>query len=1095
MKRVTLLVFLALAIQIGLRAQTIHGRVVDDSTGTGLEAASVVLSGTSKGTTSGSDGQFTLTIPNDGKKHSISVSHAGYETVKQQVSGTEAGIVIRLKMANESLNDVVVIGYQTVRRKDVLASVSSISSRDVKDIPLNSAPEALAGRLAGVQVTGSEGSPDAQVLIRVRGGGSITQSNNPLYVVDGVQIDNALNFLNLQDIASIDVLKDAAATAIYGARGSNGVVIITTKGGHNTGGKTTIGYSGFAGVGTLSKELPVLHPYDFMYYQYERAQETGDTSGISPYGGYNWQTVQNYKNVPFYDWQKKMIGRNAFQQTHIVNLSGGNDKTQYYLSLAHNDADGVMLLSDYHRNTVNFRFDHQAAKNLKIGATVRFNNTIVDGAGTSNPGSSGLNFLRQIIRFRPFIAAGQTPTSLDQAYTDATNANGLSLVNPILLNQAQYRKSNQNILDLSGFAEYRFTPWLSIRTTFGYDNNSQRKNAFDDTLTANSKSNGAGMPIASIATNEIQTIDNSNVFTYSNANGHGKFHEHNTLTVIAGEETYQTDENDISVQTNYFPVGTTASAALANMNLGTPPSGTTLLEPKPSTTVKPVRQLSFFGRASYAFDDKYLFAASLRADASSLFNPQIPGQQWGYFPSASAAWRVSKEEFMSNVTWVTDLKLRAAYGQAGNNRIDPYLYQTNFVTNVNDGLGGQLVTTFTPNNFTTPKLKWETTTSRNLGVDASLFNSRLGISVDVYRNTTDNLLIARPVSSIYGYTSKLENVGATSNNGVEVQLNGMILQRRDFTWSGNFNISFNQNKIIRLAPGENSYLQNSGWAGGSNPADFIVQVGQPVGAMYGYVSDGFYKLSDFDYNPATRVYKLKAGEPNDASVTASQPMPGSMKYKKFGKVGDSTISANTDRTIIGNAQPKFFGGLGQQFYFKGFDCSIFINFQYGNKVFNDNKLEFSSGYTPGANLLGIMKNRWHTVDQNGNAYESIVGGQVVGASPDSIAALNAGAKYWIPLVGSSSTTFSPNSWAVEDASFIRINNITIGYSLPPSLIQKLHIAKLRVYATANNIATLAGYSGYDPEVNVRNSNPVTPGVDYSAYPRSRTFIGGLQVTF
>ncbi|HVS98871.1 MAG TPA: TonB-dependent receptor [Puia sp.] len=1094
MKRISLLVILALAIQ-GLRAQVIHGRVVDDSTGTGLEAASVILSGTSKGTTTGSDGQFTVSIPSDGKKHSISISHAGYETVKREVSGTEAGVVIRLKRAEESLNDVVVIGYQTVRRKDVLASVSSISSRDVKDIPLNSAPEALAGRLAGVQVTGSEGSPDAQVLIRVRGGGSITQSNNPLYVVDGVQIDNALNFINLQDIASIDVLKDAAATAIYGARGSNGVVIITTKGGHNSGGKTTISYSGFAGVGSLSKELPVLNPYEYMYYQYERAQETGDTTGIAPYGGYNWNTVQNYKNVPFFDWQKKMIGRNAFQQTHIINLSGGTQQTQYYLSLAHNDQDGVMLLSNYHRNTVNFRFDHQAAKNLKIGANVRYNNTIVNGAGTSNPGSSSLNFLRQIIRYRPFLGAGQTPDSYDAAYTDETNANSLSLINPVLLNQAQYRKNTQNILDLSGYAEYHFTPWLSFRTTFGYDNNTQRKDAFDDTLTYNSKSSGGGLPLAAIDNTVIQTIDNSNVFTYSNANGHGKFHDHNTVTVIAGEETYQTDQYNNNVQTNYFPVGTTATAALANMNLGTPPAGTSLQEPKPTSAVIPIRQFSLFGRASYSFDDKYLAAVSLRADASSLFNPNIPGRQWGYFPAVSAAWRVSKENFMSNVTWVTDLKLRVAYGQAGNNRISPYLYQTSFGTNVNDGLAQQLITTYTPGNLSNPDLRWESTTSRNLGVDASLFNSRLGLSVDVYRNTTDNLLINVPVSSVLGYTSELQNVGATSNNGVELQLNGMILQRRKFTWSGNFNISFNQNKIVRLAPGQTSYLQNSGWAGGSNPADFIVQVGQPVGAMYGYVSDGFYKLSDFNYDPNTRVYTLKAGEPNDASVTASQPMPGSIKYKKFGKVGDSTISANTDRTILGNAQPKFFGGLSQQFSYGGFDCSIFINFQYGNKIFNDNKLEFSSGYTPGANLLGIMKNRWHTVDQNGNPYESVVSGQVVGASPDSLAALNKGAKYWIPLVGSSSTTFAPNSWAVEDGSFIRINNITIGYSLPASVTQRLHIAHLRIYATANNVATLTGYSGYDPEVNVRNSNPVTPGVDYSAYPRSRTYVGGIQVTF
>jgi hypothetical protein len=318
------------------------------------------------------------------------------------------------------------------------------------------------------------------------------------------------------------------------------------------------------------------------------------------------------------------------------------------------------------------------------------------------------------------------------------------------------------------------------------------------------------------------------------------------------------------------------------------------------------------------------------------------------------------------------------------------------------------------------------------------------------------------------------------------------MQRSSFQWTANFNISFNQNKVTDLGP-QLSYLQNSNWAGSGNPSDFIVKVGSPVGAMWGLKNDGFYKTSDFNYNPATRVYTPKPGLVNDQSITASTPMPGSIKYKSID--GDTIVTA-TDRTIIGNAQPKFFGGLSQNFSYKGFDLSIFINFQYGNKVYNYNKLEFASGYTPGANLLGFMKNRWHTVDGNGIVYEGTnSAGQVVGASPDSLNRLNAGAKYWIPLVGSSATTFSPNSWAVEDASFIRINNITLGYSLPPSVIRKLHVSRFRVYATVNNVATITGYSGYDPEVSTRLNTPVTPGVDYSAYPRSRSYVAGVNVTF
>ena len=341
-----------------------------------------------------------------------------------------------------------------------------------------------------------------------------------------------------------------------------------------------------------------------------------------------------------------------------------------------------------------------------------------------------------------------------------------------------------------------------------------------------------------------------------------------------------------------------------------------------------------------------------------------------------------------------------------------------------------------------------------------------------------------------GYTNQIQNVGSTSNKGVELQLSSTIMQKKSFNWTASFNISFNQNKIVSLGP-QLSYMQNSGWAGTSNPADFFVQVGDPVGSMYGLVTDVFYTTNDFNFNPATHVYSLKAGESNSGPISGTTAMPGSIRFKSI--TGDSVIS-NNDRTVIGNAQPKFFGGLSQQFTYKGFDCSIFINFQYGNKIFNDNKLEFTSGYTNGANLLGIMKDRWHTSDQNGVAYETISGtGQVVGASPDSLNALNKGAKMWIPGVGGSANSFQPQSWAVEDGSFIRINNITVGYSLPAHIIQKLKISRLRIYATVNNVAVLTGYSGYDPEVNVRRDTPVTPGVDYSAFPRSRTYIAGVNL--
>src|SRR5580692_1375593 len=478
MKKMLFLLGLTLGIYTGVQAQSVKGRVLDDSTGEGLPGVSITVSGVSTGTTTGPDGFFSLFVPADGKTHTLQISHAGYTPETMPLKAAE-GLLVRLKRESRQLEDVVIIGYQTVKRRDLMASVSSISSQDLKDIPVNSAPEALAGRLAGVQVTGADGSPNAQVFITVRGGGSITQSNAPLYIVDGVQLDNALQVLSPQDIASIDVLKDAAATSIYGARGSNGVVVITTKGGRNTGGKTTITYNGFAGFGELPKELPVQNPYDYMYYQYERAELTGDSSGISPYG-YSWDSVESYKKVPFYDWQHTVIGRKAFQQTHNVSVSGGTEQTQYNLSLTDNDQDGAMLLSEFHRKLLSFRFDHKASDLLKIGANIRFNNTIIDGAGTANSGSSAVNFLRQIIRYRPFIPPGQSATSFDQAYYSSTDDNSLSLVNPVLLNEATYQKSTNNILDLNGYANFTLTKWLSFRSTVGYDYNSLQVNQFFD---------------------------------------------------------------------------------------------------------------------------------------------------------------------------------------------------------------------------------------------------------------------------------------------------------------------------------------------------------------------------------------------------------------------------------------------------------------------------------------------------------------------------------------------------------------------------------------------------------------------------------------
>ncbi|TDW96425.1 SusC/RagA family TonB-linked outer membrane protein [Dinghuibacter silviterrae] len=1094
MKRLLLLCLALLPCFSLLLAQTpgvtvIHGRITDD-TGNPLEGASVVLAGSKKGVQTDPNGAFTLSVPKDGHRHRISVSYVGFTTQEVAIEG-DAPLSVRL--AHASAEDEIVIGYQRVQRRDLTGAVSSVTARQLKDIPINSAADALSGRLAGVEVTSDQGAPGSDFVVKSRGGGSITQDNSPLYIVDGVQVDNALSFLAPQDIASIDFLKDAASTAIYGARGANGVMIITTKGGRNTNGKMSISYNGLVGFSELPKELGVMDPYNYVEYQWERDHYLSpqDSAVIQMYAQ-NWSDVASYKTKPATDWQHLVFGRHAFFETHNVSLNGGNASTQYNVSLTDNEQKGIMLNSVFSRKLANFRLDQTVTDRLKVGISFRYNNQVVDGAGTTNgettTTSSVQSFsnLRQTVRYTPYIF-GQNPQTYNGAYfidgTDVSAGNSLSLINPILLSAAQYRRNTTNVLDMGGYLNYTFTPWLSFRSTFGYDNNNLRADAFDDTLTINSKLNGASLPIASITTTVVSTLNNSNVLTYTNAQGTSRFARHNTISVLAGQEIYQTETKGYSITTKYFPVGISAATALANMNLVAPPVGS--VQPLPTSSDVLSRIASFFGKVTYDYEKTFFATATLRADGSSKFSSQ---RMWGYFPSTSVAWRISNEPFFQKLKFVNDAKIRATYGTAGNNRIPDFLYLTQFVTAtgtapnttpVGYGLNGQLNTGFAPSSLGNNLLQWEVTHTKNLGLDLSLFEGRLTSTTDVYWDNTQKLLIDNPsLPTSSGYNNQFQNIGSTSNKGVEEQLSGFPVQRKNFSWNVSFNISFNKNIITNIG-GLPPIPVASGALG--TASDYIIQKGQPVGSMYGYLSDGFYQISDFNYNATTQTYTLKKGVANDVGITGTAPQPGVMKLK--GLNGDSAISA-ADRTIIGNAQPKFFGGINQQFIWKNFDASVFVNFSYGNKIFDANRIEFSSGYTPGANLLSVFDNRWRNVDDNGNLVKD----------PVALAALNKNATIWQPSVSGSSTVFNPISWAVEDGSFIRLNNVSIGYTVQSNLLRRAKVTRLRIYVTGNNLYVWTHYSGYDPEVNTRRATPTTPGVDYSAYPRSRNYVFGVNLT-
>ncbi|SFS84978.1 TonB-linked outer membrane protein, SusC/RagA family [Mucilaginibacter polytrichastri] len=1056
----------------------ITGQVLDKEGNDPIVGATVLIKGTSQGGQTDVNGKFKLNVPSEGNTILI-IRYVGYKTREITVSATQTNISVPLSSDSQQLNEVVAVGFATVKRRDLTGSVSSVTAKQLKDIPVASAGQALAGRLAGVQITQSEGSPDADIRIRVRGGGSITQDNSPLYIIDGVQVENGLNSISPQDIESIDVLKDAASTAIYGARGANGVVIISTKGGHQQ--RTVVNYNGYFGVSQLANELKVMNPYDFVVYQYERnrfSPSADSTQFIKDYGR-SFDSLSRFKSVPFVDWQKKALGRNAIQQQHNISITGGSATTQFNVSFTNDQHEGTVLNSNYTRNLINFRFDHTASDHLKIGFNARYSAQIVDGAGTSNAGSSSYNNLRNSVKYRPFNLPGVPDDGIDPAYLDETNqaGNNLGILNPIANANAQYRKNYQNVTNFNGYLNYTFNKYFAFKTTLGLDFNNQKQNAFDDVITFNSRINGSGQPLAGTVTSNTNTLDLSNVITFNNAAANSK---HHSINVILGNEFYNLHTESTNNQFKLFPIGIDPVTALNQFNLGT------IVPTYPLQTYATSHLLSFFGRANYDFDKKYYASFTLRADGSSKF---APGRQWGYFPSGSLAWRISDENFMKEFKALSDLKLRLSYGTSGNNRINDYLFEPAFNANALYGLNESTTSIgFSPAYLFNPLLKWETTVSKNIGIDFGILSNRIQISLDAYNNTTKNLLINVPVPTSSGYATQLQNVGKTANRGIEAQVNATIIQKKSFTWSANFNIAYNNNKIIALAPGQASYLQNSGWGVSGQPADFIVKVGSPVGSVYGYQSDGFYKVSDFNYNAATQTYTLKTGVA-DPSKVIGIAQPGLVKYKDLN--GDGVIT-DADKTVLGTTNPKITGGLNQSFGFMHFDMSVFLNFQAAAKVLNANEIEFTNGYTSNTNLLAQATGRWKTIDANGNQVQKVVNGVVTGIAPDQLAALNANAKYAIPVTGSAA--FYPTSSAVENAAFVRINNVTLGYTFTGAFLKKIHVTKFRIYATGNNLGIITSYSGYDPDVNTRRGTPVTPGVDYAAYPRSRSYLFGVNLT-
>ena len=1064
-----------------LHAQTvIRGKVLDEETKEPLIGASVGIKGSAEGTLTDKNGNYTLNVTTPKKTNVVlTAKYIGF-LLQEVAVNNQTEINFLLKKDSYQLEEVVAIGYATVERKDLTGSVSSVNEKQLKDIPVNSAAEALTGRLAGVQVTTSEGAPGSEVQIKVRGGGSITQSNDPLYIIDGVQVEDGLSSLSPQDIASVDVLKDASATSIYGARGANGVVIITTKGGKEM--KTQVNYNNILGMKSLANKLDVMNPYDFVLYQYERSRglTTTETAFETRYG--TWDDITQYQQTPFIDWQERTFGNDAFMQTHNASIVGGTKATQYNLSVTSNNEDGIMLNSGFDRKLVNFRFDNRVSDKLRVGFNVRYTNQSILGAGTSDAGSTTYNMLRHTIKYMPLDIGGLAEDEIDEAYYEDTNTgNAIGIINPVALSNAQYRDRKMQIVNLNGYFNYSFNRMISFRSTLGVNYNRQSTKSFEDGITSRSRVLGARLPMAGVLDADRNNLNFSNVLTIN-----PKMTSGHKLNILLGNEFYNIAYNTSEIQLKNFPAGITAEKALGQLHLGTM---LTTPELYPLTYQSETRTLSFFNRTNYSYKDKYLATFSFRTDGSSRF---AEGNRWGYFPSGSVAWRISQEDFLKDVSVISDLKIRASYGSSGNDRIPDYLFMNVYNASAKYALNEELIPGYAAPELANKNLLWETTVSKNLGLDLSLLDNRIQFTVDAYQNKVHDLLIRVPIPSTAGYTTQLQNIGRTANKGLEFQLAATPINNKNFSWNTNFNIAFNRNTIEKISNRQDHYFANSGFGISGQPADYIVREGQPVGAMYGFVSDGFYTTDDFNYDAATSRYTLKEGV-TDVSDVIGIAQPGWMRLKDLD--GNHVIDEN-DKTIIGNANPKFTGGLNQQFAYKNFDMSVFVNFVVGNDVYNANKIEFTNAYSAYANSLDMVAGRWKTIDQQGNKIQQVetISGQqyITGVAPEILSEVNKDASMWMPISGTGA--WYPTSWAMEDGSFLRINNITLGYTLPSAITNRIKANRLRVYATVNNLAVFTNYSGYDPEANTRRSVPVTPGVDYAAYPRSKTFIFGLNLS-
>ncbi len=1041
--KVMITAFLLLAAPVVMNAQNklITGKVTDDHNGT-LPGVTVTIKGTQKGTLTDSDGKYSIKV---NATDILVYSFMGYESSTLAV-GNKSVINISLKSSTTGLEEVVVVGYGTIKRKDITGSVSNVAVNEIQMAPVRSIDEALAGRAAGVQVTSSDGQPGASTNIVIRGNNSVTQNNSPLYVIDGFLIENPdNNIINPNDVESINILKDASATAIYGARGANGVIVITTKKGKK--GAPVFNFDTSYGFQENLKTMDLMDPYEFVKYQIELdPTPVSGNAYKSPTQVYltDGKTLDYYKTVEGIDWQDK-VTETAPIKNYNLSIRGGNENTKYAFSGSVTDQDGIIINSNYKRYQGRLVVDQNLSKKVKIGINTNYSHLEQSGASPSiSTASATTNIMVSVWGSRP-VYNGEV--SDDQLQDPDVNPANDYRVNPYLNLQNLYRLKTTNNLNSNAYLEYLILPELKFRTSSGIIENRVENDLFNNSQTQYGYPGSANGINGSIQYSQFSNWLNENTLTWNK-----KFNKKHTINAVGGFTIQKQKSKTYGTSANQIP------ADKEDLGLDGLQYGTQL---RVDTFESLWSMASFLARVNYNYASKYYFTASMRADGSSKFPTE---NHWGYFPSAALSWTFKNEKFLKNSKILSDGKIRTSYGKTGNNRVGDFDYLTIYYNPISNSyvFNNQYVSGTVATNLGNSKLKWETTEQKDIGLDLGFLKQRITLSIDAYSKKTIDLLLSANLPLSSGFSTALKNVGQMQNQGLEFTLDTKNIDTKNFSWTSSFNISFNKSKVLALNDNQTNLQSSIPWDNiWQNVPAYIAKVGSPLGEMYGYISDGTYKYDDFNNNNG--IYTLKP-EITTNGNTRANIQPGDIKYKDLN--GDGVVNSS-DYTVIGHGLPKNTGGFSNNFRYKGFDLNVFFQWSYGNDILNANRILFE-GNTKSLtyfNQFASYENRWTPENPNSDIFRTkgFYGGGY-------------------------------SSQFVEDGSYLRLKTVSFGYNLDTNFLRKMHLKAMRVYCSGQNLATWTKYSGGDPEVNTYNS-ALTSGFDFSAYPRARVISFGTNISF